>query len=356
MSIVSFYNDEVEIVDYIAEKINLDDVTAYEEVVSFLARFEVTYTRCDRTCVVRDDGKVIATGSVEGSTFKYFFVDEPYKGRGVTRAMYDDLLSYVLKQGYVSYYAFTTPENIPIFEALGLSVVYQTKDACLLEGGFGSYAKWIARIRKKLPEKKGVRGSVVMNCNPMTKGHLYLVEEARKEVDELLVFVLQEDSSHFPFEDRYRIVKDELKAFDNVQVIMGGPYIISKATFPTYFIKKTDNMLDIYTAIDGGLFIDKIAKDLEIDVRFFGSEPKDIVTEQYTRMLRKMVSDSPIEMRVFPRYEVEEEPVSASVVRDLLVNDKKDDAYKLVVDNTIRFLESNEGEEVIWKMKKEVSN
>lgn len=342
--------------DYIAEKLNLNELTECEEVASFLAKFEVAYTPCDMTCVVRKEGRIIATGSVEGNTFKYFYVDKPYQGRGVIRVIYDALLTYVLKQGYVSYFAFTTPDNVPVFEALGLSLVYQTKDACLLEGGFGSYSKWIARIRKKLPEKNGLRGAVVMNCNPMTKGHLYLVKEARKEVDELLVFVLQEDSSLFPFEDRYRIVKDELREYDNVEVIMGGPYIISKATFPTYFIKKKDNMLDIYTAIDGGLFIDRIAKDLEIDVRFFGSEPKDIVTEQYTRMLQKMVEDSPIEMRIFSRFEVDDEPVSASTVRDLLVLDKKEDAYKLVVDNTIKFLESNEGEEIIWKMKKEVSS
>lgn len=342
--------------NYIAEKLDLNELAEVEEVTGFLARFEVNYTRCDMTCVVRKDGGIIATGSVEGNTFKYFYVDEPFQGQGVIRVIYDALLSHVLRQGYVSYFGFTTPDNIPVFEALGLSLVYQTKEACLLEGGFGSYDKWIARIRKKLPAKKGKRGAAVMNCNPMTKGHLYLVEEARKEVDELLVFVLQEDSSMFPFEDRYRIVKDELRAYDNVHVIMGGPYIISKATFPTYFIKKKDNMLDIYTALDGGLFIDKIAKDLEIDVRFFGSEPKDIVTEQYTRMLQKMVSDSPIEMRIFSRFEVEDEPVSASAVRDLLVMDQKEDAYKLVVDNTIKFLESNEGEEVIWKMKKEVSS
>lgn len=342
--------------NYIAEKLNLNELTQCEELTRFLAKFEVTYTRCDMSCVVREEGRIIATGSVEGNTFKYFFVDESHQGHGMIRIIYDTLLTYVLEQGYVSYFGFTTPDNIPVFEALGLNLVYKTKDACLLEGGFGSYDKWIARIRKKLPAKTGRRGATVMNCNPMTKGHLYLVKEARKEVDELLVFVLQEDSSLFPFEDRYRIVKDELREYDNVHVIMGGPYIISKATFPTYFIKKKDNMLDIYTSIDGGLFIDKIAKDLEIDVRFFGSEPKDLVTEQYTRMLQKMVSDSPIEMRIFPRFEVEDEPVSASAVRDLLVMDKKKDAYKLVVDHTIKFLESDEGEEIIWKMKKEVSS
>ena len=45
-----------------------------------------------------------------------------------------------------------------------------------------------------------------MNCNPMTKGHLHLLETARKFVDYLYVFVVEEDKSDIPFAVRYAMV------------------------------------------------------------------------------------------------------------------------------------------------------
>lgn len=338
---------------YFAEEVNINDKTEFEEVSDFLKSFEVVYSRCDLTMVVRHEGAIVATGSVEGNTLKYFFVHADHQHEGLARLIFNGLVQYLSDKGYVSYFAFTTPENILIFAALGMVLVYNTERACLMEGGFGSYSNWISRIQKKIPKKEGRRGAVVMNCNPMTNGHRYLVETASKEVSDLLVFVVQEDSSLFPFEDRYRIVKNELKEFPNVHVLMGGPYIISKATFPTYFIKKLDEMLDVYTGLDGGLFIDKIARDLEIDVRFFGSEPTDEVTEVYNSKLRELMKKSSLESKTVERLEKNGIPVSASVVRKLLTEDKIEEAYGMIPENTVKYLESEEGKELIWKMKRE---
>ena len=40
-------------------------------------------------------------------------------------------------------------------------------------------------------------GAVVMNCNPLTLGHRYLIEQALKQCDYLMIFVVQEDKSFF---------------------------------------------------------------------------------------------------------------------------------------------------------------
>src|SRR5699024_11826575 len=112
---------------------------------------------------------------------------------------------------------------------------------------------------------KGTRPSIFMNCNPMTKEHKYLINQTLKKVDDIIIFVVEEDKSVFPFKYRFNIMKDELKNLDNVELVKGGPYIISQGTFPTYFIKEKDEMLSTYTELDGSIFGDKIAKDLEID-------------------------------------------------------------------------------------------
>ena len=136
-----------------------------------------------------------------------------------------------------------------------------------------------------------------MNCNPMTLGHKYLIEKALEEVDDLLIFVVEEDKSVFPFEDRFNILKKELSHDDRISLIEGPLYHIPR-TFPTYFIKKKDEMLDIYTELDGKIFADKIAKDLEIDIRFFGSEPTDEVTLAYNQAMKEILTSRNIEIKI----------------------------------------------------------
>ena len=216
----------------------------------------------DITFVIRDNGEIIATGSASGNILKYFFAKCTYSGQGAIGIIYNSLLEYVIEKGYNSYFIFTTPNNKTVFTSLGLSEVYSTDSVILLEGGFYNYSKWISKVKDYVGLKNGRRGVIVVNCNPMTLGHKYLMNRALEEVEELIIFVVEEDLSIFPFETRYNIVANEFKNDDRVKVIKVGPYIIYRGTFPTYFIKKKDQMLDIYTDLDASIFADKIEKDL----------------------------------------------------------------------------------------------
>lgn len=305
----------------------------------------------DITFVIRDNGEIIATGSASGNILKYFFAKCTYSGQGAIGIIYNSLLEYVIEKGYNSYFIFTTPNNKTVFTSLGLSEVYSTDRVILLEGGFYNYSKWISKVKDYVGLKNGRRGVIVVNCNPMTLGHKYLMNRALEEVEELIIFVVEEDLSIFPFETRYNIVANEFKNDDRVKVIKGGPYIISRGTFPTYFIKKKDQMLDIYTDLDASIFADKIAKDLEIDIRFLGSEPIDLVTLAYNKSLKTILEDRKIQVRIIDRIEEGNQPISASYVRKLLKEDKAEEAYKLLPRSTIEFLESEDGKKIIEKIK-----
>ncbi len=76
-----------------------------------------------------------------------------------------------------------------------------------------------------------------MNANPFTLGHQFLVEKAAKECDWLHLFVVQEEGSEFSFFDRFEMIKAGTRHIDNITIHPGSKYIISRATFPTYFIK-----------------------------------------------------------------------------------------------------------------------
>ncbi len=320
---------------FFSDQINLNNPRDLDEIRSFLKDWGVDYQIPDITYVIRDRGQIIATGSASGNILKYFFVKCEYRSQGAISIIYNSLLDYIIENGYSSYFVFTEPQNKGIFMSLGLKVVYSTSRVMLLEGGFYNFDKWINEVKEQIGEKKGIRGAVVVNCNPMTLGHRYLMTKALEEVDELIIFVVEEDLSEFPFKIRYNIVLNEFKDEKRIKVVKGGPYIISRGTFPTYFIKQKDEMLDIYTELDASIFAEKIGKDLSIDIRFLGSEPKDLLTLEYNKSLEKILESKGIQVKIIPRLEIEGRPISASYVRNLLNSGKLEEAKKFLPKSTI---------------------
>lgn len=205
------------------------------------------------------------------------------------------------------------------------------------------YKKDLSAFREdKLGQFKRI-GSIVMNCNPFTRGHRYLIEESAKKCDCLIVFVVQEDKSFFPFADRFELVKEGCADLENVFVIESGKFIISSLTFVDYFNKKAlqDRVVDC--SDDVTLFVNEIAPALGIQVRFVGSEPHDKVTNQYNRTMERMLPLYGIEFEEIPRKEREGEAISASRVRELLKDHQWETISGLVPDVTLEYLKSKYG-------------
>lgn len=155
-------------------------------------------------------------------------------------------------------------------------------------------------------------GAIVMNANPFTKGHRYLIEYAAKKVDHLYVFVLEEDCSFFCFHDRIRLVKEGTKDLQNVTVFRGGEFIISKKTFPEYF-EKQDSVANSSKDIE--IFARLIAPILDIKYRFVGKEPYSVVTNGYNEQMRALFPKFGISFVEVERTDVDGEIISATKVR-----------------------------------------
>ncbi len=332
-----FFSDEI----YTRNENDVDEIKKY------LASHGVNYDYPEKTYVIRDKGKIIATGSVDGNILKYFFTSEEYKGQGTMAIIFNSLLNYLIGKGIDSFFVFTTPDNKRIFKSMGLKEVHSTESVSLFEGGFYNYERWIDGIKKTIGQKQSTRGSIIMNCNPMTLGHKYLIDKALEKVDELIIFLVEEDKSIFPFEDRYSIIKEETKDYDGLKVLASGPYIISQATFPTYFLKEKDSMLEVYTELDGSIFANKIGSDLEIDKRFLGTEPEDMVTSQYNRSLKSILEENQIDVEIIERKKQNDDIISASKVRKLLKDNKLEEAFRYLPESTIAYLKSEKGKTII---------
>ena len=194
------------------------------------------------------------------------------------------------------------------------------------------------------PYKKGdnssINGSIVMNCNPFTLGHRYLIEYAAKNVDNLYIFVVEENRSYFDFKDRLELVKKGTADLKNVTVLPSGNFIISATTFPGYFLKNSIKDVKIDCSNDLNVFAQYIAPTLNIKKRFAGEEPLDPITNQYNEAMAEILPKHGIEFDVIPRKKDDENigVISASRVRKCLEEGKLEDIKLMVPQSTYDYL------------------
>lgn len=184
----------------------------------------------------------------------------------------------------------------------------------------------------------GIVGAIVMNCNPFSKGHRYLIEQAKKQVDYLIIFLVEEDKSLFSFEERYRMAIDGIKDLDNIMMVPSGEFILSRNTFEEYFTKVETALIKLNAEYDINIFADYIAPPLHITYRFAGEEPTDRVTKIYNETMKKILFKKGISFIEIPRQKIQNEIISASQVRKYLKCSEYEMAAKLVPETTFTFL------------------
>ena len=314
-----------------------------KNIEKFLKDFDINYEKdVDYTLAAFDGDKIVGTGSAAGRVLKCFAIDETYQGMGITNAIITRLIAYQYERGESHLFIFTKPKNIKIFSDFGFSLVEETEDVALLDNKIEKLYELL-----KSMEDDRESGAIVINANPMTKGHLYLIEKARKMTDLLHIFMVEEDGSTFPYEFRYKIVAEEVAKFDNVILHRGNDYIISKNTFPTYFYKDEKTVLKAYSELDTKIFGSYFAKALNIKKRFVGTEDINVVTKNYNDTMKKILPQYGVELVEIPRIESGCQVISASRVRKLLKERKFEEAYKYLPDATIEALKSEEGQRII---------
>lgn len=200
-------------------------------------------------------------------------------------------------------------------------------------------------------DANGEIGAIVMNCNPFTLGHRYLVETAAEIVSHLYIFVVEEDKSVFPFADRMELVRKGTAHLKNVTVLPSGKFIISSLTFSDYFNKSSLQDTVIDTSMDVELFAEEIAPVLNIKVRFAGEEPLDKVTNQYNETMNKILPQHGIRFVEIPRKMFGDGVISASRVRKLLDENDFEEIRNLVPDSTYQYLVARNNDNAANKVK-----
>lgn len=316
----------------------------------------------DYTCGIYDeDYNVIATGSCFGNTLRCFAVSSAHQGEGLLNEVISHLIQYQAERGNFHLFLYTKVSSALFFGDLGFKEIARVQGTLVFmenrSNGFKSYLESLKRdtLTQKpdfSPEGKKI-GAIVMNANPFTLGHQYLAEKAAAACDLLHIFVVSEDASLVPFSVRRKLVREGTAHLPNIVYHDSGPYIISSATFPSYFLKDEAAVIDGHARLDLAVFT-RIAEALSINCRFVGEEPASQVTGIYNQIMVSSLPAEGIECVVIPRKAEEGtdgKPISASTVRVLISRGDWDTLSRLVPETTLSYFKSEAAEPVLKKIR-----
>lgn len=293
----------------------------------------------ERTVLIWEDDQLIATGSRQGNLLKCIAVDSAHQGEGLTATVLTQLRQDAFEAGHRHLFLYTKPKNKLQFQSLFFYPVAQTAQVLLMEDQSGGIRKFLDTL--PVHRTEGTIGALVMNCNPFTKGHRYLVETASRECDHVYVFVLSEDKSRFSAKDRLAMVQLGTADLPNVTVLTTGPYLISSATFPTYFLKEREKAESIHCVLDIEIFVKYFVPKFGITCRYVGTEPLSPMTQQYNDALQQHLPARGVALKVLPRLEMGEVPVSASAVRALMDAGDVQALSRIVPETTFHYMQAN---------------
>ncbi len=294
------------------------------------------------TCALEEDGEILATGSLDGATVKCLAVSPNRRGEDLTARVLTDLRREAFERGFHHLTLFTKPENEALLRPFGFYPVARAEEALMMESERDGLQKFLDALER--PEAPCAEaGCVVANCNPITNGHLYLIQTAARACGCLHLFILSEERGPFPAADRIRLAREACRDIPNVLVHPTGPYMVSAATFPAYFLRDPARVGRASCEMDIRLFGEKIAPALKIACRYVGTEPYSEVTRFYNEQLRARLPEYGIRLVEVPRLEEGSEAVSASRVRKLYESGDFDAIRPLVPECTLQYLTHRKG-------------
>ena len=320
------------------------------------------------TLVDETTDEIVAGGGLKGGVIKCVAVADGHKGEAVANQIVSHLIAQANADGHQCVKLFTKPQNQRMFESMSFRLLAEAPKAILMETGIGGIKRYSEELESEKGKVKSEKsdgesekgkvkseksngklhhlntspqqpimppsGIIIMNCNPFTLGHRYLIEQAAQQVQTLYILVVREDCSMFSYDERKAMIVRGVAHINNVVVCDGSEYSISATTFPTYFLKCLSDASDTQMTLDIDLYRRHIAPALGATVRFVGTEPDDPLTRRYNELMKSMLPD----VREVARLEKSGVVVSASRVRKAIVENHLAQAARLVPPTTVPYI------------------
>lgn len=307
----------------------------------------------DYTCGIFDDNwDLIATGSCFGNTIRCLAVSGEHQGEGLLNQVISHLVEVQLARGNSHLFLYTKPGSVRFMADLGFHEITRVGGSLVFmenrRGGFDRYCDGLSREKRDGQRIAGI----VMNANPFTLGHLHLVERAARENDVVHLFILSEEAGPIPFAVRKQLVQQGVRHLENVACHSSGPYLISSATFPSYFLRDSDTAIRAQAELDLQVF-HKIAQRLGIQRRYVGQEHGSHVTALYNEVMLRELPQMGLECMEIPRLACGGTAISASTVRQAIHDRRLEEIKDWVPESTYAFFKSPEGQPVCAAIRNE---
>jgi [citrate (pro-3S)-lyase] ligase len=325
------------------------------EIKAFLAQNGLSYEEGIEVFVVGRQGRrLIACGGLEKNIVKCVATDPLFRGESLSLTVVNEVIHLAYERGLSNLFLYTRPNNIAFFVGCGFYPIVEVPGMVTLMENTPIGIRRYCDNLKKLRQPGAKIGSAVINANPFTLGHRYLIEQAVQACDWLHLFVVAEDASFFPYRDRFQLIKAGIEGIERLTLHPGSEYMISRATFSSYFFKERNVVGDCFTAVDLLIFRERIAPALGVTHRFVGTEPFCRITNKYNQDMKYWLQADlstalPVNVVEIPRTEYDARAISASEVRRLLRANDFDRIAKLVPPTTYDLLRSK------YRMKAEGS-
>jgi len=349
--------------DFRQETLDMDNPFDLKLVKDFLAPlgFEFDPSEVECTMIVYNlKGELVGTGSHLGRILKYVAVAPKFRDTTAFALIVTYMTEKLLKI-YKHTFVFTRPENSVRFRGLGYTEIATAEPLfSVLEFGFESISTYQDYLKTLLvPAKTANVAAMVVNCNPFTNGHKYLIEKASAESEVVYLFVVEEDRSAFPFAVRWELIRKGIAHLKNVVMVRGGMYIVSGAIFPAYFLKNEaiSDVMQKQAELDVKIFANYVVPILGIKKRYVGTENYCKVTGAYNQAMKAILPLFGVEVIEITRKAVgsgaDNSPdyISASKVRKAIKHDQLDQIMDFLPDSTREFLFSDESFEIRQKIK-----
>lgn len=350
--------------DYGISQIYTSDTKANALVDKLLAQEGIRRDKnLDYTCAMYDNEmNIIATGSCFDNTLRCMAVDHRHQGESLMNEIVTHLIQFQFSRGNIHLFLYTKWDSAKFFSNLGFYEIAKIDNQLVfMENKRTGFKDYLSNLKNDLTKQQANLScssaptqvaAIVMNANPFTLGHLHLIEQASSCNDRVHVFIVSEDTSLVPFTVRKKLVITGTSHLNNICYHDSGPYIISNATFPSYFQKDEGSVIKGHAHLDLSIF-SEIAKALQINARYVGEEPNSIVTNIYNTIMKEQLPTSNVSCTIIPRKEFNSEAISASTVRQALKCNNWALLEKILPKTTLNYFCSDEATPIIKKIQSE---
>ncbi|MBQ6356552.1 MAG: [Solobacterium sp.] len=335
---------------YTIAEVTPADTRMFRKMTDLLHQQNIRYdSSADYSCVILDDDyQAAATGSCSGNTLRCLAVSPDHAGEALTNTLISHLVEVQYARGNTHIFLYTKPDTARFFGDLGFYEIIRGDNIVFMENRRNGFSSYLAQLQQSA--QPGRCAAIVMNANPFTLGHQYLVEKAAAENDTVHLFAVSEEKSPIPYAVRKQLITAGTAHLANVIIHDSGSYIISSATFPSYFQKNEDEVSRSHALVDAGIFV-RIARAMNITKRYAGEEPFSRVTAIYNEVMQAQLPPAGVELVVVPRREGPAGIISASMVRQLIHDGDMDRLRDYLPASSLDYFLSPEAAPVITAIR-----